>query len=302
MANIKSTPHSETVQTNIKIVKKKRSQWMEVWRRLKQNKAAMMGLFIIGVLVFTAIFADFIAPEGFDDQNLHRKFTPPNSKHILGTDHLGRDIFSRIIYGSRISLQVGFIAVGIAAITGGALGAIAGYYGKRLDNVIMRIMDILLAIPSILLAISIVAALGANLVNVMIAVGVASIPSYARIVRASVLTIKDQEFVEAAKAVGANDFRIIIRHILPNAMAPIIVQATLGVASAILSAAGLSFIGLGIKPPNPEWGAMLSAGRYYIRDHWHIATFPGLAIMITIFGLNLFGDGLRDALDPRLKN
>lgn len=287
---------------DVKIVKKKRSQWMEVWRRLKQNKAAMIGLFIIGVLVFTAIFADFIAPEGYDDQDLYRRFIPPGSKHILGTDHLGRDILSRIIYGSRISLQVGFIAVGIAAVIGGTLGAVAGYYGKRLDNMIMRLMDILLAIPSILLAISIVAALGANLVNVMIAVGIASIPSYARIVRASVLTIKDQEFIEAARAIGADDFRIIIKHIIPNAMAPIIVQATLGVASAILSAAGLSFIGLGIQPPNPEWGAMLSAGRYYIRDHWHIATFPGLAIMITIFGLNLFGDGLRDALDPRLKN
>ncbi|SDK83870.1 ABC transporter permease [Natronincola ferrireducens] len=302
MTNIKSTINSKVPQNDMKVVKKKRSQWTEVWRRLKQNKAAMVGLFIIGVLIFSAVFADLIAPEGYDDQDLHRRFIPPGKDHILGTDHLGRDILSRIIYGSRISLQVGFIAVGIAAITGGSLGAIAGYYGRRLDNIIMRIMDVLLAIPSILLAISIVAALGANLVNVMIAVGIASIPSYARIVRASVLTIKDEEFIEAAQAIGANDFRIIIKHILPNAMAPIIVQATLGVAGAILSAAGLSFIGLGIQPPKPEWGAMLSAGRHYIRDHWHIATFPGLAIMITIFGLNLFGDGLRDALDPRLKN
>lgn len=286
----------------VSINKKRRSQWLEVWRRLKKNKAAMAGLFIISLLVFAAIFADFIAPEGFDDQDLYRRFIPPGSNHFLGTDHLGRDIFSRIIYGSRISLQVGFIAVGIAAVTGGTLGAIAGYYGGKLDNTIMRLMDVLLAIPSILLAISIVAALGPGLVNVMIAVGIASIPSYARIVRASVLTIKDQEFVEAAKAIGANDFRIITKHILPNAMAPIIVQATLGVANAILSAAGLSFIGLGIQPPNPEWGAMLSAGRHYIRDYWHIATFPGLAIMLTIFSLNLFGDGLRDALDPRLKD
>lgn len=302
MANMNSAVDVKTPQPDLQVVKKKRSQWLEVWRRLRQNKAAMVGLFIIGVLVFSAIFADLIAPEGFDDQDLHRTFLSPSRQHIMGTDHLGRDIFSRIVYGSRFSLLVGFVAVGISAIAGGSFGAIAGFYGGRLDNVIMRFMDILLAIPSILLAISIVAALGPSLVNLMIAVGIASIPGYARIVRASVLTLKDQEFVEAAKAIGANDLRIIIKHILPNAMAPIIVQATLGVATAILSAAGLSFIGLGIRPPNPEWGSMLSTGRIYIRDYWHVATFPGLAIMITILGLNLFGDGLRDALDPRLKN
>lgn len=282
--------------------KRKSGPWRDVWRRLKRDKMAMFGLFIIGLLVFAAIFADFIAPYGFDDQNLKARLIGPGSEYLLGTDNFGRDIFSRIVYGSRISLQVGFIAVGISAICGGTLGAIAGYYGGKLDNFIMRMMDILLAVPSILLAISIVAALGPGLQNVMIAVGIGSIPSYARIVRASVLSIRDQEFVEAARAVGANDFRIITKHILPNSMAPIIVQATLGVAGAILSAAGLSFIGLGIQPPTPEWGAMLSSGRDYLRDHWHVATFPGLAIMITIFALNLLGDGLRDALDPRLKN
>ncbi len=282
--------------------RKKRSQWLEVWRRLKQNKAAMVGLFIITVLVVSAIFAPWIAPYHYDDQDLLRALQSPSREHLLGTDNFGRDIFSRIVYGSRISLQVGFIAVGISLITGGLLGAIAGYYGGRLDNVVMRGIDILLAIPPILLAISIVASLGHGLRNVMIAVGIASIPTYARIVRASVITIKDQEFVEAAKAVGANDLRIIGRHILPNALAPIIVQGTLGVATAILSAAGLSFIGLGIQPPTPEWGAMLSQGRQFIRDYWHMTTFPGIAIMTTIFGLNLLGDGLRDALDPRLKN
>ncbi|MCC5909454.1 MAG: ABC transporter permease [Clostridiaceae bacterium] len=302
MANVNSAVDMKTPQVDAKKVKKKRSQWYEVWRRLRKNKAAMVGLVIISILLFSAIFADFIAPEGYDDQDLTRRFASPSSENFMGTDHLGRDIFSRIIYGTRISLQVGFIAVGIAALTGGTLGAVAGYYGGKLDNIIMRLMDVLLAIPSILLAISIVAALGSSLVNVMIAVGISSTPTYARIVRASVLTIKDQEYVEAARAIGANDFRIIIKHILPNSMAPIIVQATLGVAGAILSAAGLSFIGLGIQPPNPEWGNMLSSGRHYIRDYWHIATFPGVAIMITIFGLNLLGDGLRDALDPRLKN
>lgn len=282
--------------------KRKTGPWRDVWKRLKKNKMAMFGLFVIVLLVFSALFAEQIAPYGFDEQNLKDRLTSPNSQYLLGTDNFGRDIFSRIIYGSRISLQVGFIAVGISAIAGGAFGAIAGYYGGKLDNFIMRVMDVLLAIPGILLAISIVAALGPGLVNVMIAVGIGSVPRYARIVRASILSIRDQEFVEAARAVGANDFRIIMKHIIPNSLAPIIVQATLGVAGAILSAAGLSFIGLGIQPPTPEWGAMLSTGRDYLRDHWYVATFPGLAIMITIFGLNLLGDGLRDALDPRLKN
>jgi len=303
MSEIKTIVKDIDSQDKKPVSKKRKSgPWRDVWRRLKKNKMAMFGLFIILLLIFAAIFADFIAPYGFDDQNLKDKLMAPGSKYLLGADNFGRDILSRIIYGSRISLQVGFIAVGISAIVGGSLGAIAGYYGGKLDNFVMRLMDVLLAIPGILLAISIVAALGPGLQNVMIAVGIGSVPSYARIVRASVLSIRDQEFVEAARAVGANDFRIITKHILPNSMAPIIVQATLGVAGAILSAAGLSFIGLGIQPPTPEWGAMLSSGRDYIRDHWHVATFPGLAIMITIFALNLLGDGLRDALDPRLKN
>jgi len=281
---------------------KKRSQWLEVWRRLKQNKAALVGMFIISILILSAIFAPWIAPYHFDDQDLMRTFQSPSREHLLGTDNFGRDIMSRIIYGARISLMVGFIAVSISLIVGGFLGAVAGYYGGRLDNIIMRIIDILMAIPSILLAISIVASLGPGLRNVMIAVGIATIPTYARIVRASVITLKDQEFIEAARAVGANDMRIIVKHIMPNSLAPIIVQGTLGVANAILSAAGLSFIGLGFQPPTPEWGAMLSQGRQYIRDYWHMTTFPGLTIMTTIFGLNLLGDGLRDALDPRLKN
>ncbi len=289
--------------SEVKQVKnKKRSQWLDVWMRLKKNKSALFGMFIIGLLFFCAIFADVIAPFGYDDQNLSIALTKPNSQYWFGTDNFGRDIYSRIIYGSRISLQVGFVAVSISMVIGGALGAIAGFFGGKLDNIIMRTMDILLAIPSILLAISIVSALGPGLINVMIAVGISSIPSYSRIVRASVITLKDQEFVEAARAVGTSNFRIITKHIIPNSLAPIIVQATLGVAGAILSAAGLSFIGLGIQPPTPEWGSMLSAGRQFIRDYPHISMYPGLVIMITIFGLNLFGDGLRDALDPRLKH
>lgn len=282
---------------------KKRSQWAEIWRRLKQNKMAMFGLAIIAIIFLAAIFADFIAD--YNDvvikQNLGDRLQGPSAKYWLGTDEFGRDIFARMVHGARVSLKVGVLAVGIAVVIGGALGSIAGYYGGRLDNVIMRIMDIFLAVPSILLAIAIVSALGPSLTNLMFAISISSVPSYARIVRSSVLSIRDQEFIEAAKAIGASDARIIMRHIIPNSLAPVIVQGTLGVAGAILSTAGLSFIGLGIQPPAPEWGSMLSGGRQYLRYAWHVTTFPGLAIMITILALNLLGDGLRDALDPRLK-
>lgn len=282
--------------------KKKKGPWQEVWRRLKKNKMAMFGLTIIILLSLCAIFADYIAPYGYDEQDLSRRFLFPCKEHLLGTDNFGRDILSRIIYGSRISLTVGFIAVGLAIIVGGTLGAIAAFYGGKIDNIIMRAMDILLAIPGMLLAIALAAALGPGLKNMMIAIGVGSVPGYARVVRASVLTVREEEFVEAAISIGASDARIIFHHIIPNAMAPIIVQATLGVASSILSAGALSFLGLGIQPPIPEWGAMLSGARQYIRDYWHLTTFPGLMIMITIYALNVLGDGLRDALDPRLKN
>jgi len=281
---------------------KKRSQWAMVWARLRRNKMAMAGLVILGLLVVVAILAPVIAPYTYDYQQLGNRLQGPSAAHWFGTDSLGRDIFSRIVYGSRVSLQIGLISIGIATFIGGLLGAIAGYYGGHLDTAIMRVMDVLLAIPGILLAISIVAALNPSLTNLMIAVGISAIPIEARVIRSSVMMVRDQEFVEAAKAVGTSDLRIIFKHILPNAMAQIIVQATLGVAGAILAAAGLSFIGLGIQPPSPEWGAMLSEGRQHMRDHWHITTFPGLAIMITIFALNLLGDGLRDALDPKLKN
>lgn len=284
--------------------KKKGGQWADVWRRLKRNKMAIAGLVILVVLILVAIFADFIAD--YDTvvikQDTSIRLQGPSAEHWFGTDNFGRDIFARVVHGARISLTVGIIAVSGALIIGGFLGAIAGYYGGTLDNVIMRIMDVFLAIPSILLAIAIVSALGSSLVNLMVAVGISSIPSYARIVRSSVITVKDEEFIEAARAVGANDARIIMRHIIPNSLAPIIVQATLGVAGAILSAAGLSFLGLGMPRPRPEWGSMLSDGRDYMRESPHIVMFPGIAIMITILSLNLLGDGLRDALDPRLRD
>ena len=301
--NINNGVNQVSAQSDIvEKIPKKQSQLFVTWRRLKRSKMAMCGLVIIGLLFVTAIFAEFIAPYPYAQQNLKEAFQYPSLKHLFGTDDFGRDIFSRIVYGARISLEVGFLSVGISIIIGGFLGAIAGYYGGKLDQLIMRSMDILLSIPSILLAISIVAALGPGLVNLMIAVGISSIPRYARIVHASVLTIRDYEFVEAARAVGSSDLRIIFKHILPNCLAPLIVQSTLGVATAIIVAAALSFIGLGIQPPVPEWGAMLSGGRSFIRNYWFMTVFPGMAIMITVFGLNLLGDGLRDALDPKLKN
>ena len=281
---------------------KKRSQWKEVWRRLRMNKMAMVGLGILVFLVVIALSADFLFPKGFDNQVISQRFQLPNKEFWFGTDNLGRGIMDRMVHGARVSLTIGLFAVSISIVFGGLLGSIAGFYGGRVDNLIMRSLDVLLAIPSILLAISIVSALGGGLFNVMLAVGISSIPGYARIVRASVITLKGQEFIEAAKAIGASDWRIILRHIIPNSLAPIIVQGTLGVAGAILSAAGLSFIGLGLQPPNPEWGAMLSGGRQFIRDHWPMTLFPGLAIMITILALNLLGDGLRDALDPKLRS
>lgn len=269
-------------------------------KRLLRNRSAMLGLIILLLLILCAIFADFIAPYGYDDQDMARRFLTPSAAHPFGTDNFGRDIFSRVIYGARISLSVGLLAVTFALLVGGAIGVIAGYYSDRTDAVLMRIMDVFMAIPSIILAISIAAALGTGLVNLMIAVGISSIPSYARVARASTMTIKNQEFIESARVLGAGNGRIILKYILPNIMAPLIVQATVGVAYAILSIAALSFIGLGIAPPTPEWGSMLASGREHMLRYGHLVLFPGLAIMVSIFSLNLLGDGLRDALDPKM--
>ena len=268
----------------------------------------MLGLSIIIGLILLALSADIIAPgsedglsPGYDIQNLQNTFRPPSREHPFGTDNFGRDILARIAHGSRISLQVGMVVVTLSMIAGISLGAISGYFAGILDNFIMRVIDILLAIPSMLLAISIASALRPGLHSIVIAVAVSAVPSYARIVRASVLSLREQEFIEAARAIGGSNFRIITKHILPNCMAPIIVQATMGMAIAILLAAALSFIGIGIQPPVPEWGAMLSESRRFIRDHWHMVLFPGLTIALVVFGLNMMGDGLRDAFDPRLK-
>lgn len=282
---------------------KKRSQSADVWRRLKKSRTAVIGIILIVIFLAMAIFAPLIADYKEDalKMNVRERLKGPSVEHWFGTDEFGRDIFARIVYGTRISLFVGVISVGIALSFGGVLGAVAGYYGGRIDNAIMRTLDILLAIPTILLAITIVASLGASIINLMIAVGISNIPGFARVVRASVLSVKDQEFIEAAKAIGAKDYIIIWKHVLPNSMAPIIVYATLKVATAIMATASLSFIGLGVQPPTPEWGSMLAGGRAYIRDQMYIVLYPGLAIVLTVLSLNLIGDGLRDALDPKLK-
>ena len=286
-----------------KAAPKKRSQFEEVWRRLKKNKMAMIGLAIVVFLVLLAVFADFL----FDyeqvviKQNTAIRLQGPSAEHWFGTDEFGRDILARLVHGGRMSLVVGVIAVAIALVLGGTLGAISGFFGGKVDMLISRAMDILLAVPSLLLSITIVSALGPSIINLMIAIAVSSVPGYARIVRSSVMTVRDNEFVEAAKAIGANDAQIIASHILPNCLAPIIVQVSLKVASAILSTSGLSFLGLGVKAPTPEWGSMLSGGRAYLRNAPHLTVFPGLCIMLTILSMNLLGDGLRDALDPKLK-
>ncbi len=272
----------------------------EIWRRFKKNKLAMFGLVILGIFVLIAIFAKVIAPYGYDDQDASRAMMFPSNDFIFGTDNLGRDVLSRLIYGSRYSLMIGFFAVGISVLFGLLLGVLAAYY-RKLDNIIMRTMDLFMAIPQMLLAICIITALGPGLFNLMLAVGLSSTPKFARVVRASVLTTKEQEFIEAARAIGANDVRIIINHILPNSLAPLIVQATLSMAGAIIAVSALSFLGFGIQPPEPEWGAMLSAGRMFIRTQWYLTVIPGLAIMAVVYSLNVVGDGLRDCLDPRLK-
>lgn len=289
---------------------KARSLWADAVRRFKKNKMAVISLIFLLVLAgigVTTLVIDWatdssIYDEKVIEQNLMQRFETPSGEHILGLDEFGRDILLRILWGTRYSLFMSIAAVLAAGIFGVMIGAVAGYYGGRVDNVIMRLMDIILSLPYMLLAIAIVAALGPGLVNVLISIAIGYIPEFARITRASVMTIREREFIEAAKAVGASDMTIIFRQILPNAMAPLIVEATMAVAGAILSIAGLSFLGPGIQPPLPEWGAMLTNARGYIRDAWHITVFPGLAILITILALNIIGDGLRDALDPKLKN
>lgn len=283
-------------------LKQNSNPWLEAWRRLLKSRIGTAGLAIIIILLLVALFAPFLAPYEPNAQNIISRYEAPSSEHLLGTDEMGRDILSRIIYGSRISLQVGLVSVMLALVLGVSFGLVAGFYGGKIDMVIMRFMDIMLAFPSILLAIGIVAILGPQLKNAMIAIGIINVPRFARIVRSSVLSIKETEYISAARALGAGDVRIIFKHLLPNAMAPLIVQTTLSIATAILEAAALSFLGLGAQPPSPEWGAMLSDARSSLQKAPWVATFPGLAIVFGVLGFNLLGDGLRDALDPKMKN
>ncbi len=278
-----------------------RSLLYDAIRRLLRNKLAITGILIMGVFLLTALLAPVISPYDPIAQDLAMRRRPPSQEHWMGRDDLGRDILSRVIYGTRLSLQVGVLSVGFAIVIGALAGAISGYAGGWVDHIVMRIMDIMLAFPALLLAIAIVTILGPGLLNMLYAIGIVSIPAYARIVRGSVLSAKEQEYVVAARAVGVPPVRILFRNILPNCLTPLLVQGTLGIGTAILDAAGLSFLGLGAQPPEPEWGAMLGQGRYSMFTAPHIVLFPGLAIMLTVLGFNLLGDGLRDALDPRLQ-
>jgi ABC-type dipeptide/oligopeptide/nickel transport system permease subunit len=275
--------------------------WLGPLRRLMRNPMAMIGLFIVLAFIFIGLTANWISPHDYDLANFSMARKGPSSEYLLGNDEIGRDLLSRLFHGARISLYIGLLSVAIGVSVGVVLGIISGYFGGLADMLIMRFIDIMLAFPSILLAIMLVAFLGPSLENAMIAIGVISIPVYARLVRSSTLTLKEEAFIEAARALGGSHFRILLRHILPNVFAPITVQSTLQIAAAIQAAAALGFLGLGAPPDVPEWGNMLQKGRTYIYSAPHIVFFPGLAIMIVVLGFSLLGDGLRDALDPRLK-
>lgn len=289
-------------QTSVAKKYRKRSAMGEIWHRFRKNKGAVVGMIILVILFAVALTIDFwLDQELVIGMNILEKLQGPSLKHLFGTDEMGRDLFWRVMYGSRYSLAIGFVAVFVSLVIGVPLGAIAGYYGKTVETVIMRFTDIFSAVPAILMAVVVVSMLGSNTINLMIAVGISSVPGFVRTTRAAVLTVRNQEYVEAARALGKSDLYIIFLHVLPNCLSPIIVQTTLRVASAIVSASSLSFLGLGIKPPAPEWGALLTAGKGLIRGYSYLTLFPGLAIMITVLAFNLVGDGLRDALDPKLK-
>jgi peptide/nickel transport system permease protein len=289
------------MQSKLKKIKKQ-SRMREIWCQLKKNKLAVVSLFVLIALVLVAIFASLIAPYSYSEQNISIANADPSADHLLGTDKLGRDILSRLIYGTRQSLQMGVFAVAIGAIVGIAIGSISGYYGRWVDNLCMRLLDIYQAIPMFLLCVALAAILGPSLQNAIIALGVGIVPGFARIMRASVMTVREKEYIEAAKSINCKTGRIILKHIIPNAIGPMIVQITMGVGSCILSGAALSFIGLGVQPPIPEWGTMISEARSVMRQYPTHALYPGICVMISVLACNLLGDGLRDALDPRLKN
>src|SRR5512136_786392 len=271
------------------------------WAKLRRNKAALFGGFILLIYLFTALFAPLLFSTSPSAPNLIMSLEGPSAQHLLGTDELGRSILGRIIWGSRISLMIALGVVAVGLLVGVPFGLISGYYGGRVDFLIQRITDMMLAFPGFLLALGLVAVLGVGLKNTVVSIGISMVPIYIRLVRGCVLTVREQVYVEAARAVGTRDYKIILKHILPNVMVPITVQTSLGMGNAILFAAGLGFLGIGVQPPTPEWGAMLGSGRAYLFNAPHVATFPGIAIFLSVLSFNLLGDGLRDALDPRFK-
>ena len=282
---------------------KKKNKFAEVWKRLCKNTGAVIGMVIILIFVLGAVFANLIRPYDLViRQEAAIRLDPPSAEHWFGTDAYGRDVLARVLYGSRISLSIGFFTAAFSLIFGGILGAAGAYYGGQVDNIIMRVMDMFTAIPGTLLALAIVAALGTSMVNLLIAITISSIPGFVRLIRSTVLTVVESDYVEAARACGTGDARIILRHILPNAIGPIIVQTTTSISDMILTASGLSFIGMGVQAPTPEWGAMISEAREFYRQKPYLVIFPGVCIILTALSFNLIGDGLRDALDPRLRD
>jgi len=281
---------------------RREGQFMQVMRRMSKNKMAMGGLIIILVLIILAILAPWIMPYKYDQMDMLNIYAKPSAQHWFGCDDLGRDIFSRLLYGSRASLSLGILATAISTVIGIALGAIVGYFGGKVDNIIMRLLDIIQAIPGMLLAIAIAAALGNGFGNTVLALSIGGIPMTVRLLRGSIMSIRNSEYIEAAEKINCSKLRTIMVHILPNSISPVIVSFTMGVGNTIMSAAGLSYIGLGVQPPTPEWGAMLSAGKSVLTKYPHLCLFPGLCIMVVVLAFNMLGDGLRDALDPKLKN
>ncbi len=287
---------------------KQRTLFQQAVLQFKHNRLAIVGLIMIvlfALIILFTIIMDMVNPEFYNknviQQDLLLRLAKPSKAHIFGCDEFGRDLFWRVIWGTRLSLLIGIAAIGLSVLIGTPIGMISGFYGGKADNLLMRIMDVLLSVPYILLAMAIVAALGTSTANLIFALSVSGIAKYARVARAAVMVAKDSEYVEAAKAVGANDFIILFKYIFPNAMAPILIQVSLGIGDSILAVAGLSFLGLGVQPPQAEWGAILTTARTYMRQAWHLSVFPGLAIILSVIAFNLFGDGLRDALDPKLK-
>ena len=282
-------------------LQKKKSRFAETWRRLKKNKVAVVSLVVLLLLFLMAIFAPLLAPYDYDEVDYSNAFNHGSREHPLGTDRLGRDVLSRLLYGSRQSLQIGIYSTAFAAVFGIFIGSIAGYFGGWTDNLLMRFLDIYQGIPMFLLTVTMAAVLGPSLRNAIIAIAVSSISGYARLMRASILTVREMEYIEAAKSIDVSTPRIIRKHIIPNAISPLIVSITMSLGGSVLAGAGLSFIGLGVQPPIPEWGAMISDARSFLRAHGYLAMYPGILVMITVLSFNLLGDGLRDALDPRQK-